>query len=61
MKAQLCPVCQGEGKLYDCSDTTDDSGNWHTCHGCDGKGWISLPEDYICYWPTEDLKVIAKK
>jgi len=32
-KAQLCPVCQGEGKY-----------KGKKCHGCDGRGWVQVDE-----------------
>jgi len=34
MKAELCPVCKGEGKY-----------KGEKCHGCDGKGWIEVREN----------------
>lgn len=34
MKASLCPVCMGSGQKPDES----------VCHGCDGKGWVVVPE-----------------
>ena len=34
-KAQLCPVCKGEGKR-----------KGKTCHGCGGKGWVIVPGSY---------------
>ena len=38
MKATKCPVCEGTGKYEE-----------KTCHGCDGKGWVSVSEDYSPY------------
>ena len=45
MKAQKCPVCEGSGKYEDVK-----------CHGCEGKGWILIPEEkqekeYVPYIP----------
>jgi len=40
MKAQICPVCNGSGK-YEGKE----------CHGCDGKGWVSVSGDYPPYYP----------
>ena len=40
MKAQLCPVCHGSGKY------TGDK-----CHGCNGKGWVQVPEDRLVVFP----------
>ena len=36
MKAELCPVCKGSGKLGDL---------WCKCHGCKGRGWIKVGGD----------------
>jgi len=43
MKAQLCPVCLGKGKI---KNTTPGwfYGKEQTCHGCDGKGWVAVPD-----------------
>ena len=38
MKAQICPVCNGKGKLNIYDKYTYDK----TCHGCNGKGWIEV-------------------
>lgn len=34
MRAQGCPVCNKSGKY-----------EGKTCHGCNGKGWVQVPED----------------
>ena len=42
--AQKCPVCEGSGKYND-----------NTCHGCEGKGWVTVQNDRqkppIPQWP----------
>jgi len=35
MQAVICPVCKGSGKYKK-----------KECHGCDGKGWVSVGMDY---------------
>lgn len=43
-KAQLCPVCLGSGLVNNepgYSGTTK-----KTCHGCSGKGWVTVGDDY---------------
>ena len=49
MKAVKCPVCDGSGKVkdpdYDSDTTAGKQGNV-TCHGCNGKGWVEVNEDY---------------
>jgi hypothetical protein len=41
MKAELCPVCLGKGKIG-----SGTYGEEKTCHGCGGCGWVSVPEDH---------------
>jgi len=45
MHAELCPVCKGSGKYHN-----------KECHGCNGKGWILVPEvrtePWYPYYPT---------
>ena len=52
MKAVLCPVCNGSGKVTDPAvcrwkDTTNVQLTPPTipCHGCEGKGWVEVRED----------------
>lgn len=46
MKAQICPVCSGEGTIKDNQDWNTSPANcWRkTCHGCGGKGWVEVGE-----------------
>ena len=42
--ASKCPVCDGSGKIekpvgYGGFAVTFEV---HTCHGCDGKGWVTV-------------------
>lgn len=37
-RAQICPVCGGEGKY-----------KGKPCHGCGGKGWILVPGGRLPY------------
>ena len=46
MHAELCPVCKGSGKWWDPRDN-----KLHTCHGCQGMGWVAVPDDP--FWPEE--------
>jgi hypothetical protein len=39
-KAVKCPVCEGSGKYEK-----------KQCHGCDGKGWITIVDNY-CFTPS---------
>ena len=47
MKAEICPVCKGIGKYIEylnySTNTAPDI--QRTCHGCDGKGWVLVPEE----------------
>ena len=47
MKAVLCPVCNGSGKIQPTGDQSDNK--LETCHGCNGKGWVEVQEDYSPY------------
>lgn len=39
---ETCPVCWGKGKLPDDGKTT--AVIERTCHGCGGKGWVTVQE-----------------
>ena len=47
MKAEICPVCWGRGTY--CNHDVKMPLHLHlacpTCHGCGGKGWVTVPED----------------
>jgi len=53
MKATICPVCKGEGQV--CSGVVWWSNKnppvLRQCHGCDGKGWVVIPEHILTYRP----------
>ena len=44
MKAVICPVCNGDGKKR---APTMPNIELIQCHGCDGRGWVELHEDYV--------------
>jgi DnaJ-class molecular chaperone len=50
--AELCPVCEGAGNIphnfiaYDYHFTSFTK----PCHGCGGRGWVVVPDDYITPW-----------
>jgi len=47
----ICPVCKGSGKYTEPNDTTAGPQE-RTCHGCEGKGWVSDTPPYsIQPWP----------
>ena len=45
---EICPVCQGTGRYKEYTSfrdkTTIQTYIERTCHGCNGKGWISLKQ-----------------
>ena len=47
MKAVLCPICNGRGKIEDNSTSAN---LLVTCHGCRGKGWVEVQEYYGYYY-----------
>ena len=38
--AQLCLVCNGQGNIKVSQESKQ-------CHGCSGKGWIEVADDWI--------------
>jgi len=50
-KAVRCPVCGGSGRVW---DTHVDPGltavraGFRTCHGCGGKGWVTVYDEEEC-------------
>lgn len=38
--AQVCPICGGSGLVPDFSGSTSTAPV--TCHGCHGKGWVTV-------------------
>lgn len=46
--AEICPVCKGTGKYKEYWDygTSTSASYEHTCHGCNGAGWITVTDDY---------------
>lgn len=53
-KAVLCPVCGGEGEIYEKVAFNPSTGSLpkKTCHGCGGKGWVEVAEDMPVYYPS---------
>jgi len=53
MKAVLCPICNGSGKIGKGIDRNSTSAVpvLETCHGCNGKGWVEVGEDKTDYIP----------
>lgn len=44
--AEICPVCNGTGlyKEYLKEQTTIGPISIKTCHGCNGKGWVTIDD-----------------
>ena len=44
--AEICPVCKGTGKYVQQLNPTNTTGInssiSFTCHGCNGKGWVTV-------------------
>ncbi len=46
MRAQLCPICMGDGKILKSPlvGVITMEKEEQTCHGCGGKGWVSVED-----------------
>ena len=46
--AEKCPVCKGVGKIAQTflpgEGSTSSAPYWQTCHGCEGKGWMTAQD-----------------
>jgi DnaJ-class molecular chaperone len=45
--AEVCPICHGSGKITDSLTgytPTNTEPNTRYCHGCGGKGWVSVQD-----------------
>lgn len=51
--AEKCPVCNGSGKVEEIipynygSSSLSTPINIKTCHGCNGSGWITVPDENV--------------
>jgi hypothetical protein len=45
VKPALCPVCGGTGEYQRVGTSSAGTGK-EKCHGCDGRGWVQVQEDY---------------
>jgi len=43
--AEKCPLCKGAGTVKE-----------KTCHGCNGKGWVTVAEE-----PEKETKFVTNK
>jgi len=45
--AEKCPVCGGSGGYKGMPDpgSTVIIGPWITCHGCSGRGWVTVQDE----------------
>lgn len=49
--AQLCPICNGKGKIED--DFQHTAQELKQCHGCFGKGWVEVSDPIITTYNTQ--------
>jgi len=56
MQAVLCPVCNGSGRLLEpnCPGSTCSAFISRDCHGCGGKGWVSISDNVLIYSPQDE-------
>ena len=52
--AEICPVCRGSGKYKETYNMNYTNATYieKTCHGCQGKGWVIVPEAQEIKWST---------
>lgn len=49
---KLCPLCGGYGQWNTQIDLVSHRSMRHTCHKCDGRGWIETGDDLV---PTNEI------
>jgi len=42
--AEICPICKGKGVVL--VDPRGTSNEKVVCHGCNGKGWVTVGVEY---------------
>jgi len=64
--AERCPVCYGEGKVRKPSNTWTTAVFEETCHGCGGKGWVTVKDresvgyhDVDKFYPPDEEPTVA--
>ena len=45
-RAEICPVCSGTGVYPKPDPNNKTQAESRTCHGCQGKGWVSIEDSY---------------
>ena len=45
MHSEKCPICNGKGTIPQFNASTESSMEI-TCHGCNGKGWIEVRNEF---------------
>lgn len=45
MHSEVCPLCGGTGLYKEYQNYSSITYLSKTCHGCKGKGWISVPNE----------------
>lgn len=56
--AERCPVCNGTGKLQNWSYSTSSASLSTTCHGCGGKGWVTVGDYYSGTCETQNERTV---
>jgi DnaJ-class molecular chaperone len=59
--SEMCPVCKGISKVR--ANTTHTLIELETCHGCNGKGWITVEDSatlpfYSGYFPYPGMTTV---
>lgn len=51
--AERCPVCGGRGKI---PEEFEEEVFVNLCYGCDGRGWVVVPDDGVDEKKNEKTK-----
>lgn len=54
--AEICPVCNGRGYINEYGYKGKVADAEPKCHGCDGRGWVTVHDEYIPSKPLMPLQ-----
>lgn len=61
MKAVLCPVCCGSGKVMPPTNSYSTAiAQPITCHGCGGVGWVQIGDDATTDYKQSFIRAVKE-